>query len=154
MKNSLKSLVLVSLCLSASSVVAAEYVVVRSNSPVLLKGAQLSAGQKLDLGPGQQVTVVSTGGELTVLRGAAGGVTLPVPEAGVPRASAAALSALVTRPAPRRSFGAMRGKQVCSAPDALLTLEGILAAGQVDACSGFAQQALDRWVAANESGQK
>jgi len=34
------------------------------------------------------------------------------------------------------------------------SLEAILAAAEVEACAALAQQALDRWVMAGESGQK
>ena len=154
MKNTFKSCVMVVLALAVGSAGAADYVVVRSNSPALAKGVQLSAGQKLELAPGQQLTVVSAGGELTVLRGATGGVVLPSLETGNSRAATAALAALVTRPAPRRSFGAMRGKDECPKPESLTSLEAILAAAEVEACAALAQQALDRWVMAGESGQK
>lgn len=152
--SSFKTVLVLALGLSVTAANAADYVVVRSSSPSLLKGAQLSAGQKIDLGPGQQLTLVSTGGELTVLRGAAGGVTLPASAAGAARASTAALAALVTQPAPRRSFGAMRGKEDCPAPETLRTLEGILEAAELETCAALAQQALDRWVTERESGQK
>lgn len=154
MKTGIKALSVVLLSLAAAATAAADFVVVRSSVPALAKGTQLTAGQKIDLPAGQQVTVVSMGGEITVLRGAVGGVTLPALQAGASRASSAALAALVTRPAPRRSFGAMRGKEDCPAPESLNSLEAILAAAQVEACATLAQQALDRWVTARESGQK
>jgi hypothetical protein len=48
----------------------------------------------------------------------------------------------------------MRGKDECPKPESLTSLEAILAAAEVEACAALAQQALDRWVMAGESGQK
>lgn len=154
MSFKLHSLVAIVLGTSVAAVSATDFVVVRSSASAFVKGAQFGAGEKIDLAPGQQLTVVSTGGEVTVLRGAAGGVTLPLLQAGESRASSAALAALVSQPAPRRSFGAMRGKDECPQAESLASLEAILAAAEVDACKMVAQQALERWVRTGESGQK
>ena len=139
------------MALAAATSVAADYVVVRSSAPAVAKGAQLAAGQRVDVGPGQVLTVVSAGGEVSVLRGAAGGVTLPALAAASQAASSAALVALVSRPAPRRSFGAMRGKDDCPAVESLTSVESILAAAKSESCASIAQQALDRLAAAAES---
>ncbi|MBU6378935.1 MAG: hypothetical protein KJS95_10440 [Gammaproteobacteria bacterium] len=140
------------LWLAAGTVaVAADYVVARSNVASIAKGAQFAAGANLPLEDGQVVTMVSSGGEVVVLRGAAGGVRLPALAGGAQSASVAALTALVNRPPPRRSFGAMRGKETCPAVETLTTMDSILAASAVEGCGLIARDALERYIVAREA---
>ena len=81
------------------------------------------------------------------IEGAEGGVILPARAAGG-SASTEALQALVKRPLPRRSFGAMRGPGDCPAADELKTLEEILAAAAREGCDRNARVALENYLSA------
>jgi hypothetical protein len=144
--------VIVAMSLAAGTVAAAaDYVVARSNVATIGKGTQFAAGASVPLEEGQILTLVSSGGEVMVLRGAAGGVRLPALAGGAQTASVAALTALVNRPPPRRSFGAMRGKETCPAIETLTTMESILAASAAEGCGTLARDALERYIVAREA---
>jgi hypothetical protein len=134
-----------------TAALAADYVVARSNVATIAKGAQFAAGASVPLEPGQMLTMVSAGGEVLVLKGAAGGVRLPALASGPQSASVAALTALVNRPPPRRSFGAMRGKENCPAAETLNTMENILAASAIEGCATMAREALERYLTDREA---
>lgn len=134
-----------------TAAVAADYVVARSNVAAIGKGTQFAAGASVPLEEGQVLTLVSSGGEVLVLRGAAGGVRLPALAGGAQAASVSALTALVNRPPPRRSFGAMRGKDTCPAIETLITMESILAASAIEGCGTLARDALERYIVAREA---
>lgn len=138
--------------LASGIALAADYVVARSNAPTITKGMQYGAGDTVPLLVGQLLTLISSGGEIVVLRGAEGGVRLPPLAKGAQTASMAALTALVNRPAPRRNFGAMRGKEGCPAVEILSSMEGILAASAIEGCAGLAREALERYIIAGEGG--
>ena len=90
--------------------------------------------------------MVTTGGDVLNLEGADGGIVLPARAAGG-SASAEALQALIKRPMPRRSFGAMRGPGDCPSAEDLKTLDEILAAG----CDRNARVALENYLSADEA---
>lgn len=125
---------------------AADYVVARSNVASVAKGSQYAAGDTVPLAVGQSVTLISSGGEVVVLQGAAGGARLPALAKGPQTASMAALTALVNRPAPRRNFGAMRGKTACPEISSLKSVETILAAGATEGCESLAREALESYI--------
>ena len=141
------------LVLASGITLAADYVVARSTAASIAKGAQYAAGDSIPLAVGEVLTLVSSGGEVLVLRGAAGGVTLPSLSSGPKTASMEALTALVNRPSPRRSFGAMRGKEGCPPVESLGTLDGILAAAAIEGCGALAKEALDRYITAVEAAE-
>lgn len=134
-----------------TAALAADYVVARSSVATIAKGTQFAAGASVPLEPGQLLTMVSAGGEVLVLKGAAGGVRLPALASGPQSASVAALTALVNRPPPRRSFGAMRGKENCPPAETLNAMDNILAAAAIDGCATMAREALERYLVARET---
>lgn len=147
------ALLAVSVVLASGVAAAADYVVVKSTDATIGKGTQYRAGESIPLAVGSAATLISSGGEVVELRGAAGGATLPSLSAGPKTASMEALTALVNRPAPRRSFGAMRGKEGCPAVETLNNVEAILAAAAIEGCGALAREALERYIASAEAGR-
>lgn len=142
---------MISALFAAGGAFAADYVVARSTVASIAKGTQYAAGDTVPLPVGQSATLISSGGEVVVLQGAAGGARLPALAKGPQTASMAALSALVNRPAPRRNFGAMRGKAGCPEISTLKTLDAILAAGAIDGCAPLAREALESYINAGST---
>lgn len=134
------------LALGAASGIAgaADYIVVRSNEASITKGSPLAAGSRVALPVGKALTLVSPGGEVVSLQGSAAGAVVPGVSKPGDSAAGSALTALVNRPPPRRSFGAMRGN--CPGAEALQTLEQILAAAKLEGCGSVAQAALEAYV--------
>src|SRR6476661_8867071 len=90
-----------------ASAMASDYIVVNSTDPSIKRGQAFDAGTKVPLGAGQTVTLMRASGEVTTLKGAAAGVTIP----GAKLAAADAgkfetLRALVSPPPEGRTFGA------------------------------------------------
>lgn len=132
----------------AQPVLANDYIVARSSDPAIERGSSWAAGSSLALGEGGRATLITSGGAVLNIEGAEGGVVLPaLGSAG--SASTEALQALVKRPLPRRSFGAMRGPGDCPAADELKTLEEILAAAGREGCDRNARVALETYLSAN-----
>ena len=127
-----------------------DYIVVRSNEASIAKGSPLAAGSRVALPAGKALTLVSPGGEVVSLQGSAGGAVVPGVSKPGDSAAGSALTALVNRPPPRRSFGAMRGP--CPGAEALQTLEQILAASKLEGCGSAAQAALESYVDRAEAG--
>ena len=95
----------------------------------------------------ETVTLMRASGEVTTLRGAAGGVALP----GARLASADAarfetLRALVQPPPEGRTFGARRGG-ICPALESLTTLDDIVRVAETSGCKTVARQALEAYLA-------
>ena len=132
---------------AAMSATANDYIVARSSDPAIERGSAWPAGASLALGVGARATLVTPGGEVLNIEGAEGGVILPARAAGG-SASTEALQALVKRPLPRRSFGAMRGPGDCPAADELKTLEEILSAAAREGCDRNARVALENYLSA------
>lgn len=127
---------------------AADYVVVRSTDPTVKPGLELDAGERLALGAGQTVTIMSASGSISTLRGAAGGVAAPRAGAPADPARLAALKALVA-PAPTGSTFGARRSGVCPDPTTLTTVDQILAV-QSGGCAAQARAALEAYVAAQD----
>ncbi len=125
---------------------AADYIVVRSSDASIARGTALAAGTRLALPAGATLTLVSPGGEVVTLKGSPVGAQVPGVAKPGDSAAAAALTALVNRPPPRRSFGAMRGSEKCPSAAALQTMEQILAAAREQGCGSIAQAALEAYV--------
>lgn len=122
---------------------AADFVVVKSTDPAIKPGLELSGGQRVALGAGQSLTLMSATGSVSVLRGGANGAAAP--RAGAPDPDRlAALKVLIDPPPAGRTFGARRSG-VCPDPGALTTLDEILAV-QANGCSAQARAALDALV--------
>ncbi len=132
-------------------VMANDYIVARSSDPAIERGSAWAAGSSLALGAGQSVTMVTPGGDVLNLEGAEGGIVLPTRAAGG-SASTEALQALIKRPMPRRSFGAMRGPGDCPSAEDLKTLDEILAAAAREGCDRNARVALENYLSADEAG--
>ena len=146
MRNRIIFAVLLS-TIASVSISANDYIVARSSDPAIERGSAWAVGASLALGVGGRVTMVTPGGDVLNIEGAEGGVILPARAAGG-SASTEALQALVKRPLPRRSFGAMRGPGDCPAADELKTLEEILAAAAREGCDRNARVALENYLSA------
>ncbi|MBX3484056.1 hypothetical protein [Phenylobacterium sp.] len=123
---------------------AAEYVVVASTDPAVKVGASVDAGQRLALGAGQTVRLMSASGEVSTLKGGASGATVPKAAASDP-VRVQALAALVSPPPTGRVFGGRRGG-VCPDPADLKSFDAILAA-QAGGCASAAREAFDTYLA-------
>lgn len=124
---------------------AADYVVVGSTDPALKPGSQLDAGQRVPLGVGKTLTLMTSTGAVSTLRGAAGGVLTPRAGGQADNSKLAALRALV-EPAPIGSTFGARRSGVCPDPASLTTLDQILAV-RTGGCAAQAKIALDAYVA-------
>ena len=130
-----------------ASAMASDYIVVNSTDPSIKRGQAFDAGTKVPLGAGQTVTLMRASGEVTTLKGAAAGVTIP----GAKLAAADAgrfetLRALVSPPPEGRTFGARRGG-ICPAVETLTTLDEIVRVAETSSCKSVARQALDIYLA-------
>src|SRR5215213_8792428 len=61
----------------AGTAMASDYIVVNSTDPGIKRGQAYDAGAKVPLAAGQTLTLMRASGEVTTLRGAAAGVTVP-----------------------------------------------------------------------------
>jgi hypothetical protein len=135
----------------AGSAAAADYIVVNSTDPAIKRGQAYDA--RVALGAGKTLTVMKASGEVTTLRGAATGVTLPATRVSAAEAGRfETLKALVEPPAQGRSFGARRSGGVCPPKDSLTSLEDIVKAAETSGCKAVAREALDAYIAKNEGG--
>ncbi len=131
----------------SGAAMASDYIVVNSTDASIKRGQSFDAGTRVALGTGQTVTLMRASGEVTTLRGAAGGVS--VPGAKLAAADAArfeTLRALVQPPPEGRTFGARRGG-ICPAIETLTTLEDIIRVADTSGCKSVARQALEAYLA-------
>jgi hypothetical protein len=129
------------------SALAADFVVVASSDPAIKKGAALDAGAKVALAPGATLTIMRPSGQITTLRGAPGGVTVPAMRvAAADSAKFEGLKALLQPPPEGRTFGARRGG-ICPPVETLTQLEDILRVADQAGCKTVARQALDAYIA-------
>ena len=140
------SLIVLALAAASGLAAAADYIVVRSTDSAIAKGTALASGTRVPLASGAVLTLVSPGGEVVTIKGAADGAQVPGVAKPGDSAATSALAALVNRPPPRRSFGAMRGGDKCPSAEALQTMEQILAASRQEGCGRIAQAALESYV--------
>lgn len=125
---------------------AQDFIVLNSTDQAFVKGAELRSGQRVNLGPGQRMTVISVSGDVRTLTGGNLGVVIPKSTTAAPQPSAfAALRAMVLRPPPRRVVGAMRGMGNCPKLEELKTIETIIAA-ETRGCTTVAKAALDSYL--------
>lgn len=130
-----------------TAAMASDYIVVGSTDPGIKKGQALDAGAKVPLGAGKTVTLMRASGEVTTLRGSAGGATVPAAKMAAADAGRfETLRALVEPPPQGRTFGARRGG-ICPAVETLTTLEDILRTAEASGCKTVARQALDNYLA-------
>lgn len=135
---------------TAGAAHAADYVVVKSTDPAIRPGAALSAGQRVELGAGQSLTLMAAAGDMTTLRGGPSGAMAPAHKTNPADAGKLdALRAIIDPPPAGRTFGGRRGG-VCPDPSTLKSLDDILAA-QSAGCGSAAREALDAMAAASAS---
>ena len=131
----------------SGAAMASDYIVVNSTDASIKRGQSYDAGSRVALGAGQTVTLMRASGEVTTLRGAAGGVA--VPGAKLAAADAArfeTLRALVQPPPEGRTFGARRGG-ICPAIETLTSLDDIVRVADTSGCKSVARQALEAYLA-------
>ena len=129
-----------------SAAIASDYVVVGSTDPAIKRGTALDAGQRVSLATGATLTVMRASGEVTTLRGAAGGAVVPGARlAAADTARFETLKALVQPPPEGRTFGARRGG-ICPPAATLTAMEDILRVADQAGCKSVAAQALDALV--------
>ena len=131
----------------SGAAMASDYIVVNSTDASIKRGQSYDAGARVALGAGQTVTLMRASGEVTTLRGAAGGVA--VPGARLAAADAArfeTLRALVQPPPEGRTFGARRGG-ICPAIETLTSLDDIVRVADTSGCKSVARQALEAYLA-------
>lgn len=144
MRKLLIGVVLSAFCGTAA--VAADYIVVNSTDPAIKRGQAYDAGARVPVGVGKTITVMRPSGEVTTIRGAAGGATLPANRiASADAARFETLRALVEPPPVGRTFGARRGG-ICPAIESLTTLDDIVRTAESSGCKTVARQALDNYL--------
>ncbi|WP_293676460.1 hypothetical protein [uncultured Phenylobacterium sp.] len=132
---------------AAGTARAADYVVVKSTDPAIKAGLTLSAGQRVNLAPGQTLTLIAAAGDVTTLKGGAAGAVAPVRRSQGDSARLEALRVLIDPPPTGRTFGGRRGG-VCPDPTTLKTLDDILAVQRGD-CARAARAALEAYATKN-----
>ena len=126
---------------------ASDYIVVNSTDASIKRGQSYDAGARVALGAGQTVTLMRASGEITTLRGAAGGVAVPgARHAAADAARFETLRALVQPPPEGRTFGARRGG-ICPAIETLTSLDDIVRVADTSGCKSVARQALEAYLA-------
>ena len=131
----------------AGTAMASDYIVVNSTDPGIKRGQAYDAGAKIPLAAGQSITLMRASGEVTTLRGAAAGVTVPGAKlSSADTARFETLRALVQPPPEGRTFGARRGG-ICPAVEALTTLDEIVQVAETSGCKTVARQALEAYLA-------
>lgn len=137
-------------CAAPAVALASDYIVVRSSDPAIAKAQAFKAGERVALGAGETLTVITDTGEVLTFDGSSAGVTLPRRAAPGDVSRFAALRALIARPPKRRSFGALRDADVCPDPETLTVIEDILLAEE-DGCRAEATRALEVYLANAEA---
>jgi hypothetical protein len=124
---------------------AGDYVVVASTDPAVKPGLELDGGQRVALGVGRTLRLISASGEVTTLRGSASGAVAPRPGAPTDPTRLAQLKILIDPPPTSRTFGGRRAG-VCPDPSTLKTMDEILTV-QSGGCAQEAKAALEAYVA-------
>lgn len=145
-----KLLIAMTFALASGGVAAAsDYIVVGSSDPAFKRGQAIDAGARLPLGAGKTLTLMRASGEVTTVRGSAGGVTIPASKlASADAARFETIRALVQPPPEGRTFGARRGG-ICPALESLQSLDDIVRVAETSGCKTVARQALDAYLAKN-----
>ncbi|WP_293677991.1 hypothetical protein [uncultured Phenylobacterium sp.] len=135
--------------LIAGTAAAADYVVVATTEPGLVRGATVEGGQRLAIAPGRSVTLMHASGALIMLKGAPAGVVAPLRKTASADTARLEVFRTMVSAKPRETsagLGAQRKRGgVCPAPDGLTSLDAI---AQVQAaCPEAAAEALGSWLA-------
>ncbi len=132
----------------ATSAVAADYVVVRSSDPTLLRGQSFDAGARLPLATGSSATLMHASGDVVTLTGADGGISLPRRVATAANADRLALVKFILA---RKSGDTHANTQrtrggICPPLSTVTTLDAITQVYQ-GGCAGEAEVALEAFLA-------
>lgn len=135
---------------AAGAAVAADYVVVASNDPDIVRGQALDAGARIALPAGGKLTLMHASGDFVTVQGAAGGVVLPKRAANQADADRLAILKLMVAPPARQVASGIRtrGAGICPSADVLTSLDAIAQAQQAR-CSEPAREALEAWLSAH-----
>lgn len=128
----------------AGAAAAADFVVVSSTDPAIMRGREVASGESLQIAQGRSVVLVDTAGQVTRLAGAAAPVRAPRTQlASVNESRVQVLKLLVAPARVRRAAPSM--DKTC--PDADLNkFDGIVTVAQVDGCLTTARAAFDAYV--------
>ena len=150
-----RALLVVMLSALATAAAAADFVVVRSSDPALLRGQAFDAGDRVPLAAGTIVTLMHASGDIFTLKGTAGGVSLPKRSASAPDADRMAVLKFILARTPKET--ATRGTRarsgICPAAEAITTLDAVAQAHQ-GGCPDQAAQALDALLAPGLDAQR
>ncbi len=125
---------------------AAEYVVVASTDPAIMRGQAFDGGARVALGAGRTVTLMHAAGNVLTLKGAAGGVVLPRKAASADQTSRLATLRFIVAPSERQVVARSgRTRSVCPLPEFLTTLDNIRDAA-ANGCAVSASEAFDTWL--------
>lgn len=157
MTGRLRTLLLAAAFAATAGVASArDYVVVGSNDPEFPRGQGFESGARLALAPGRTLTLMHASGDLLRIKGAAGGVVLPVRKANQADADRLAILRVMVAPAAKEMVGDGRVARtragICPPAETLKTLDAIV---QVHAggCKSVAAQALETWIAAQQPAE-
>ena len=136
----------------AGAAAAADYIVVASTDPAVIRGAAYDAGARIALAPGRLVTLMHASGDMIRLKGVAGGVVAPRRPAGQGEIERLAVLRLIVAPAEKRGGAALYATRnragVCPDAASVRTLDAIVQVHR-GGCTAEAAEALDAWVAAH-----
>lgn len=128
----------------AGAAQAADFVVVSSTDPAILRGREVASGEALQIAVGKSVVLVDTAGVVTRLAGAPAPVRAPRRQLASVNEDRVQVLKLLVAPARVRRAAPSMGK-VC--PDADLSkFDGIVTVAQVDGCLTTARSAFDAYV--------
>ena len=139
----------------ATTVAAADFVVVRSSDPAVIRGQGFNAGDRVPLAEGTIVTLMHASGDIVTLKGITGGVSLPKRTASAPDADRMAVLKFILARAPNESAPrAMRARGgICPTVSAITTLDAVAEVYQ-SGCAEQAAQALDALLAPRLDAQR
>ncbi len=132
----------------ATAVLAADFVVVRSSDPALARGQGFDAGERVPLAAGAIATLMHASGDIVILKGTVGGVSLPKRIVSAPDADRMAVLKFILARAPKESGarGTRTRGGICPAAETITTLDAVAQVYQ-SGCPDQATQALDALLA-------
>lgn len=139
----------------ATSAAAADFVVVRSSDPAVIRGQAFEAGDRVPLAAGTSATLMHASGDIITLTGTTGGVSLPKRAASAPDADRMAVLKFILARAPKEPGArAMRTRGgICPSVEAITTLDAVAAVYQ-SGCAEQAAKALDTLLAPGLDAQR
>lgn len=121
---------------------AADFVVVSSSDPAIVRGREVASGEQLSIAAGKSVVLVDTAGQVVRLSGSP--ATAPRRQyASLNDDRVAVLKLLVSPPRVRRAGPNL--EKTCPATD-LTKFDGIVETAKVDGCLAAARTAFDAYV--------